>query len=246
MRNLTIAGAGLVAATGAWTVVMALGFDDHPANATVSMAISLWTATVVSLTGLLVARARWARRYGISVTAGHGVVALLAPVDVGWVVAAVLSAATAVAIAGPWLDGTVRGRPAASGPPPRAVLIPLALIWVPFGVGAASGDGLPALVAGLLALITAYWFIRTLPGALVAVRIVWPLAAVGVAFVLGWAAGAVVALAGVAVAVLAWDDSVRNAVHPLIEKGSRISIPPELAPQEILDAADLDERGRPR
>ena len=35
---------------------MGLSLDDHTAVATVSMATSLWTATVVSLTGMLVMR----------------------------------------------------------------------------------------------------------------------------------------------------------------------------------------------
>lgn len=246
MRALTLAGLGLIAGTATWTIVMGLSLDDHPAVATVSMATSLWTATVVSLTGMLVARARWARRLGVTVATGHGVVALLTPVDVWWVVAAALSAVTAIAIAGPWLDGIVRGRAAASGPPARAVLIPLVLIWTPFGLGAAFADGLAAIVTGLAALVTAFWFIRTLPGALPVVRIAWPLAAIALAIPLGWPAGAVAAVSGVTVAVLAWDGSVRNAVHPLVERGSRVAIPPELAPKEILDAADLDDRGRPR
>jgi hypothetical protein len=39
---------------------------------------------------------------------------------------------------------------------------------------------------------------------------------------------------------------VRDAFYPPTETGSAYAIPPELTPPEILDAADLDERGRRR
>ena len=52
--------------------------------------------------------------------------------------------------------------------------------------------------------------------------------------------------AGVAIAMLAWHPSVKTAFHPPREIGTPHPIPPELAPTQVLDAADIDERGRPR
>lgn len=246
MRQLTLASAGLLLTTAAWTVVLATATPERSGMGVVLIAVSLWIATVVSLTGMLVARARWARRLGLAVTAAQGGLALLIPPDVWWGTALILSALTAVSLGGPWLDGIIRGRPSASGPPTRAVLLPLVLIGVPYLLGYTGASGPAALTVAVTALVAAFWFIRTLPGAIAAVRFIWPGLALGLAFPMGWPTGVTAAAAGVAVAVLAWHSSVRNAVHPLIETGSRVSIPPELAPREILDAADIDESGRPR
>ena len=77
------------------------------------------------------------------------------------------------------------------------------------------------------------------------VRLIWPLAAVGLAFT-QWLAPAIVSVvSGIAVAVLAWHPSVAVAFHPPREVGTVYPIPPELAPREVLDSADLDEHGRP-
>lgn len=246
MRQVTVTSSGLLLTTAAWTVVLATATSERSELGTVLIALSLWAATVVSLTGMLVARARWARRLGLAVTAAQGALALLISPDVWWGLALVLSAVTAVSLGGPWLDGIIRGRPSASGPPTRAVLLPLVLIGVPYLLGYVDASGLEALVVAVTALLTAFWFIRTLPGALAAVRVVWPALTLALAATMGWQAGVTAAGAAVAVATLAWHSSVRNAVHPLIETGSRVAIPPELAPREILDAADIDDSGRPR
>ena len=43
---------------------------------------------------------------------------------------------------------------------------------------------------------------------------------------------------------LAWSKAVRQAIRPLIERGSRVSIPPELLSDELRRAAGIDrERG---
>lgn len=247
VRRAAFAAGALVVSTAAWTVILGRGLTVGVTGASIVLiAVSLWVSAVVSVTGILVARARWARRLGLVTSGGHGIVALLAPVDVWWGVAAVLTAVTAVAIAGPWLDGVVRGRPSASGPPARVVLIALGFLWVPFAIGVAGGDGWPAVSIGLSALAAAYWFIRALPGALLVVRVVWPLLAVALAVPLGLPAGIVAAAYGVAIGAIAWHSSVRTSLHPLVESGTRVPIPPELAPKEVLDAADIDDRGRPR
>lgn len=245
MRQLTVVSVLLLFSTATWTVLLAVQ-DTLPAVSVVLIALSLWPATVTSLSGMMLARAHWARRLGMAVTAGHGALALVSVPGPAWGVAVFLSAITAIAIGGPWLDGIVRSRPSAAGPPARVVLIALILLGVPFGVGIAEGDNGPAIAVSLAALLVAYWFIRAMPGALATVRIVWPVAAVVLAFFVGWPAGVVPAGVGIAVAVFAWHSSVRTSIHPLVEKGSVVRIPPELAPLDVLDAADIDDRGRRR
>ncbi len=239
-----MASAALLAATSAWTVVLGGGLPARDDIDVILIALSLWVATVAAIAGILVNRSRWARRLGLAVTGGHAVVAVIAPADAVWAAAVALSATAAVAVAAPWLDRHVRGRPAAFGPPARAVILPLVLVAVPLVVGVAGGGGFFGLAAGTTALLAAFWFTRAMPGALVAVRALWPVVGLALAWPVGWPAGAAVAALALAVAGLAWDVSVRAAVVTL-ERGSVVPIPPELTPPDVLDAADLDDHGRP-
>lgn len=244
MKPLVTAALLLIASTAAWTVVMALDASPRPATAVIAMAVSLWTAAVASVSGMMISRSRWARRTGLALAAAHGVIAVIWPVDGWWMAAAGLSAAAAISVSGPWLRGIVRSLPAAAGPPARAVLVPLLILAVPFVGGALGGDGAWFAIAALAALGAGFWFIRTWTGALVAVRIGWPLVALSLAWPIGGAAGVAVAALGVTVSVVAWDESVTRSVIPLVERGSLVPIPPELAPGDVLDAAGIDDRGR--
>lgn len=246
MTAVVTAAILLLASTGAWTVVLALGLHSRPATAVVLMAVSLWVVTVASIAGMLISRSQWARRLGLTLTLGHATTAAIASVDPWWWVGAALSMAAAVSVAGPWLKGYVRSLPAAAGPPARAVVIPILLVGTPFLVGLAGGDRIAAALVGGGAFLTAFWFVRTLPAALMVVRVVWPLAALTGGWVMGWPAGTVAAAMGLTVATVAWDSSVTRAVVPLVERGSVVPIPPELTPREILDAADLDDKGHRR
>lgn len=246
LSAVAVASSLLLAASLAWTVHAAVADAPlHPGNL-VLVTVALWTATVASVAGMLVARSRWARRLGVLVGVAQAVVAVVSDAGPVWWVAVSLSALAALAIAGPWLNGIVRSLPAASGPPARAVALPLVLVAVPFAVGVTDPSPLPGSIVGYGALASAFWYIRALPGAVVTVRIGWPLLALATAWPLGWLGGTVTVLAAVGVAMLAWDRSVARAVRPLIGKGTLVPIPPELAPREILDAAGLDDRGRAR
>lgn len=246
MRSLLTSSSLLIFSTGAWTVVMALHPAPRPTVAVVGIAVSLWTATVAAIAGMVVSRSRWARRTALAVTAAQAILAVIWPVDGWWAAAAVAGVGTALAVGGPWLNGIVRSRPAASGPPTRVILIPLLLISVPFLLGVAGSGRAWALIAWLSALLAAFWFIRVLPGALIVVRLGWPVLALALAWPLGWPAGAVLAASGLALPALSWHSSVTTAVRPLVRQGSIVPVPPELAPRDVLDAANLDERGRPR
>jgi hypothetical protein len=63
---------------------------------------------------------------------------------------------------------------------------------------------------------------------------------------LGPVAGVVASALAVAVAALTWHPSVKASYHPPREVGTTFPIPPELAPREVLDAAEVDDSGRPR
>jgi hypothetical protein len=75
-------------------------------------------------------------------------------------------------------------------------------------------------------------FVRRLPFSLAAIRVL-----PGFLAAAGWSLpmpGRVVWLVGqTALLLLAWTQAVRLAVRPLIERGTKVMIPPELAPEEI-------------
>jgi hypothetical protein len=124
----------------------------------------------------------------------------------------------------------------------------LTLIGFPAVLGLAAWDvpSWATLVTGLSAPVAALWYARVLPGGLPMVRVLWPGLAFGLAITQAPVPGWVSAVGGALVAVIAWHPSVKIAFHPPRETGTRLPIPPELAPREILEAADLDEWGKPR
>jgi hypothetical protein len=101
------------------------------------------------------------------------------------------------------------------------------------------------MAVGLTAPLAAFWFARVLPGGLFGVRIVWPALALGLAFTLELWPALVSVCGGLGIAALAWHPSVGVSFHPPRERGTVYPIPPELAPREVLESAELDEKGRP-
>jgi hypothetical protein len=207
----------------------------------------LLTATV-SVVGVIVVGGRWAHRLA-AVTLGITVaVAIVRDTDLWWYLGLTATLVAVVGLYSPAVMETVRKLPAAAGPPSRAVLPPLILLVAPavLGLLGNEADPVPLLVVGLSAPIAAFAYARVLPGGLIAIRLLWPLLAVGMAPWLGWVAGAAAVVMAVMVAIISWDPSVKASYHPPRETGTTFPIPPELTPREIRDAAGIDERGRPR
>lgn len=212
------------------------------------IAVGLMATATVAMVGITVTGGRWAHRASLASLAAMLVLAVVRPIDGWWVVALISTLLAGVAVFSPALTKGIRRLPAVSGPPVRAVLIPLLLIGLPFvlGLAAWSRASMGTAVIGIGAPLAALWYARVFPGGLLAVRILWPGLAVGLSFT-QWIVPAIVTLgAGGAIAVLAWHPSVEIAFHPPREIGTAHPIPPELAPSQVLDAADLDQRGRPR
>ena len=210
--------------------------------------VGLLGVTTVGLVGMTVTGGRWAHRMCLGSVGAMAVLAVIRPIDTLWVTALLLTVLAGVALLSPALLGYLRRLPPATSPPLRAVMIPLLLIGIPYLLGLAAWDEPSAgtLVVGLAAPPSALWYARVLPGGLYVVRIIWPALAIGLAFTQWLAPALVSALSGLSVALLAWHPTVKVAFHPPREVGSVYPIPPELAPGEVLDSANLDERGRPR
>ena len=242
-----VAGLPLVAAL-AWTIALIADSDPFGAVAALLIGVGILTMSTVSVVGMTIAGGRWARRLALASVASGLIIAVMRPIDGFWVAGLAGSAAAGSVMFIPQVTSRVRRLPAAAGPPQAAVVAPLLLLAAPFLIGIASDQppALPALTIGLSAPITAFVFSRVIPGGLVALRLLWPALAIVLSPLLGMPAGAVSAALGALVALVAWRPGVKASFHPPRETGSTYQIPPELAPGDILDAAHIDDRGRPR
>jgi hypothetical protein len=125
--------------------------------------------------------------------------------------------------------------------PSKAIALGMVLLEAPIitALSQVDGSGDATVWLALAAWGILIAFVRRLPGAVALVRIGSPLLT---------AAGALLELPGAALwsilmalaSVLAWSKEVRLAVRPLIERGSRVSIPPELLSDEVRRAAGID------
>ena len=83
------------------------------------------------------------------------------------------------------------------------------------------------------------------PLAVAIVRGLIPVGSVLIGAIDGLPRGAMWIAIGIGTGVAAWHRDIRLAVRPLVGEGRAIPMLPEMVPSEILDAAGLDERGRP-
>jgi MFS family permease len=242
------ASASPLVAAVLWTIALTVDPGPLAPWSVFLVGFGLMTTATVAVVGMIIVAGRWARRTGLASILAGLLIAVARPVDTLWVAAVVVSVLAWVVLFLPSVNERIRKLPSASGPPPRAVLVPLVLVATPFTVGLAAWDRptVATVIVGLSAPLAALWYSRVLPGGLYAVRIIWPLLALALAPLQPLPAAVVSALTALVVVVLAWGRQVEIAFHPRREKGQVFPIPPELAPKEILDAAQIDERGRPR
>lgn len=247
-RRAIPAAALLLAAALIWAGLVASGAGPWSPTPALLVAAQLVVLAAVAVVGMLVAASRWARRLGVAVAAAGLALGVVIPVG-GWWWAGVAASGLALAgLVGTAFKGVVRERPAATGPPREAVLLSLLLISAPGILGVVSPDGVgaAALVASLASVGAGAWYLKAAPGALWVVRLLAPLLWLVAAVATGLWGGVVLGVGAAGAAGLAWTAGARLAVKPLTTEGTRVRIPPELAPREVLDAAGLDERGRRR
>lgn len=241
--------AGLVAATSiTGAVVLAIRPDPFGPDAALLFSAGMVIAGIAAIAGILLARGRWAGRLGAGIAAawivagsGHS----------GWPGVAViaLGGVALAATLGPWLGTWLRRLPTTGGVPPAAVALLLTLVLTPAGLGAASGDAVPA-AAWMLSgwsLLAAVLVARVAPGALLIARLAHPAICLVTAVVAGWPERAIALASGVIVAGLAWQRELGRTLAPLPLPADVVHrIPPELAPAAVLEAAGADESGRTR
>jgi len=246
VRASLFAASTLLAAL-AWTAALMVEGDPLQPAGALLVGLGLLATATVSTIGMVVVGGRWAYRLGLASLALDVVVAGIREIDLAWVAGTITTGLSLMVMLSPTVTSGIRKLPAAAGPPPRAVLPPLLLLVTPAALGLVGRDARAwaLLVVGISAPVAAFLFSRVLPGGLVSIRVVWPLLAIALSPALGWLGGGTAVVIAVVVAVLAWDRSVKASYHPPREVGSTFPIPPELAPKEVLDAARIDDKGRP-
>ena len=246
MKSPLFAASGLVAAL-AWTVALIVDGDPFDPALVFLIGLGMLATATVATVGMVVVGGRWAHRLGLTALALTLVLAAARPVDLLWIVALATSGLALAALLSPTVTRAIRKLPAAAGPPPRAVLPPLILLATPALLGLVGHAAEPwaLLAVGASAPVAAFVYSRVLPGGLIVIRVVWPLLALALSPSLGWLAGGIAVAVAATVVVLSWHGSVKASYHPPREVGSTFPIPPELAPKEVLDAARIDDEGRP-
>ncbi|HKZ19484.1 MAG TPA: hypothetical protein VJQ57_05175 [Acidimicrobiia bacterium] len=195
---------------------------------------SLLIASALAVVAILIESSRFGYRLGVATVVIEATIALLHQRTTLWYLGVMLIAVSSFLLADPRLGGWIRGRTSAAPIPTKAVILAMTLLGAP-GVTAlvTFGDDPGALpwLAGLswLALLL---YARRLPGALLAARGGPPLLALGTLWLPSPGRWLWLGLMVAATYVAASAD-VRLAVRPLIEAGSRLMIPPELAPEHI-------------
>lgn len=200
----------------------------------------------VAIVGSLVGAARWAVGLGAGLAGVLAVPAVVHPIGAAWVVMVATAGLAVAGMLGTGLRPAVRQRPPADAPPRKATALVLGALGSPLVVGGLQPDGVTVvdwlLTAAAVAL--AAWYTRAQPMALWATRFGLPLLAAIAAFVIPLPQAVAAVGFFALVAWLAWTKDARIAVIPLAAPGRSVPIPAELAPEDILDAAGLDSRGR--
>jgi hypothetical protein len=244
----SLAASTLLVTSLLWAIALAV--EPTPLGLAQASLVSfgLVVDSTVALVGMIVVGGRWAHRLGLGVLAITAVIAVIRRVDPLWVLGVVATTISVVALGSPGLTRGIRKLPSASGPPPRVVAVPLLLLGVPCLLGLTGADATvwAMLTVGLSAPVAAFLYSRVVPGGLLAVRMLWPGLALGLAPLLGVVCGVITAVLAVVVLTLSWHPLAKTAFHPPVETGSAFPVPPELVPDEVLDAAEIDDRGRPR
>jgi hypothetical protein len=217
----TLAGAGI-----AWAIHLGVAPEPFAASSAIAIAAGIVIFTVISVVGLLLVRAPWARWLAFATLALGLVVAAITGLDeVTAVVALVLSLAAIGGLSGPWLRVWLRRRPSATGPEPRvAVLPPAALALVPL-IGFVSPGGLtvPLVVLATASVVLVIGYIRANTWGLWGLRLVVPVLTIGAATTLSVAGATALLAVGGIVTTLAWTPAARRAI--------RSSVPPLPAPR---------------
>lgn len=211
--------AALAAIAGAAAAAhLALRPEPFSGPSAAVIAIGIVVYTVITVTGVVLVRGRWARRLAIIVVIVDLVVVAVGELDLfGWI-AIVAALAALGGLVGRWLDGWFRLRPSATGPDPLAVVLLLGLGALAPAVGFASPGRLTTAhgILGAAGVFLAWAYSKAQLWSLWAARIALPVVAVPAVVASPWP-GALALAAGTATLVwVAWSREALLAVQPLM------------------------------
>jgi len=247
VRSSLLTASTLLAAL-VWTIALVVDGGPFRVAPTVLVGVGILATATVATVGMIVVGGRWAHRLGLASMTITVVLAIVRDIDMMWIAGTIVTAIAFMALLSPTVTARIRKLPSASGPPPLAVAPPILLLILPALLGLVGNAATPwaLLVVGLTAPNAAFLYSRVLPGGLVGIRLVWPLMTLALTPLLGWIPAVLAGATAIAVVITAWNRAVKASYHPPREQGTTYRIPPELAPHEVLDAAEIDERGHRR
>lgn len=235
-----------------WALFLAFGQVTIARSSALMAATSIVLLGCVTTVGYLLNRGHWTQRTLLAHAAAGLLTGAVTIPGAGWgqlwwsagLLSAVQAGVSLSPIPKPW----VRRRKAAGGPGPLASSIPLLLVATPMVIGLAIPVG-PGMAASLLAwsaLPLAFAFAQSYRWSLWVLRLAYPamtiLALSGESL---WSKIGIVAISGITVA-LSWTTDASVAVtRPPMTRTGVFPIPPELTPDDVLDAAGIDGSGRP-
>ncbi len=235
------ASISLLLAAVAWAVALLIEPAPWSDSAAAVIASGLLVTASVSVVAVMVESSRLGYWLGVSALGLMLIIAGLRSLDIVWVLATGLTALGGVLMADRKLGGWIRMEGPVAPVPVRAIALGLVLLAAPILTALSMLDGSGSVIVwlALAAWGTLFVFVRRLPGAVSVVRLGLPLL-VGGGALLELPAAVIWGALLVVASVLAWSKEVRVAVRPLVERGSRVTIPPELLSDEIKRAAGID------
>lgn len=243
-RHVWASIAVLLAAV-AWAVALIIEPAPWDMDVATVLAAGLLVITAVALTAILVESSRLGYWLAVSGVGLMLVIAGVREVDPAWAVAISITGVAGILLADRRLGGWIRAEGPVAPVPAQAAALGLILLTAPILTALSLFGGSNSAIAwlALSAWVLLVVFVRRWPGAVAGLRLGCPaLAATGA--LLGWPAAAIWGPLMLLASGLAWSKAVRQAIRPLIERGSRVSIPPELLSDELRRAAGIDRERR--
>jgi hypothetical protein len=235
------ASVALLLAAVAWAIALFIEPAPWTESAGAVLGAGLVVVTAVAVTAVMIESSRLGYGLGVSGAGLMLVIAGVRAIDAAWVIAVTLTMISGVLLADRRLGGWIRVEGPVAPVPTPAIALGLVLLGAPIltALSVVDGSGEAIVWLGMTAWGILIAFVRRLPGAVALVRIGAPLLITGGAL-LELPGAALWGILMVVASVLAWSKAVRLAIRPLIERGSRVSIPPELLSDEVRRAAGID------
>lgn len=210
----------VAASSLAFAVHFAINPEPFGSDAAALLAASILLFALISATGLLLSRGRWALRLSLTLVAGQLALGLVIDLEAAAVTALGLSAVALGGLTGPWLGGWIRRRTAAGGPGPKPVILVLGVLALAPAIALVSPDGLEwqHLVLAAFAVTASWSYSRASLLGLWAIRVALaPIAATAI-FVTAWPGAVYLAGHTGVLVVLAWSKDSMLAIRPLLDR----------------------------